>query len=97
MCVLGRLCELGACCSRGSCGVWTGLLRGVCWAPDPEGAEREGAGETEGLSARAVAAGTGGLALGLILEASVWLKVDFVDVDMESTTGLLRVCGGVRC
>lgn len=97
VCVFGRLCELGACCSRGSCGVWTALVGGVCWAPDPEGAEREGAGEAEGLSARVVAAGAGGLALGLILEASVWQRVDLVGVDMESTRGLLMVCVGMRC
>lgn len=96
VCVLGRWCELGACCNRGSCGVWTGL-GGVCWIPDAEGAEREEAGETGGLSARAVTAGTGGLGLGLILETSVWLSVDLVGVDIESTTGLLRGCVGVRC
>lgn len=95
--MLGRLSELGACCSRGSCGVWTGLVEGVCWPPDPDGTERDGAGETEGLSTRVVTAGAGGLMAGLSLETSVWLRVDLVVVDMESTTGLLRVCVGVRC
>lgn len=71
-------------------------MGGVFWAPDPEGAEIEGAGEMEGFSARKVTAGTEGLELGLIFAVSVWLRVDFVDVDIESTTGLLRVCVGGR-
>lgn len=66
------------------------------WTPDPEGAEIEGAGETVGLSTRKVTAGTEDLELGLIFVVSDWLRVDFVDVDIESTTGLLRVCVGGR-